>query len=127
MQKHFLETSGIGYQCCDNCGEAARRGNACDCIHAITDMDPEYGRENYPLIWFGDPASEHIAHRMRELPETKHALLIAVSGYGRAEDRERARQAGFDHHLVKPTSLDQLVKVIAAHEIRSQCLLPGGT
>jgi CheY-like chemotaxis protein len=57
---------------------------------------------------------------MRELPQTTHALLIAVSGYGRAEDRERARQAGFDHHLVKPTSVDQLVNVIAAHEIRSQ-------
>ena len=31
-----------------------------------------------------------------------HILLIALTGYGREEDRRRARQAGFDHHLVKP-------------------------
>ena len=29
-------------------------------------MDPEYGRENYPLIWFGDSASEHIVNRFHE-------------------------------------------------------------
>ena len=56
IQKEFIESGRIGYQCSDNCGEAARIGNGCDCIHAVTDMDPEYGRENYPLIWFGDSA-----------------------------------------------------------------------
>ena len=63
-----------------------------------------------------------VARQMRELPQTQDALLIAVSGYGSAEDRERARQAGFDHHLVKPTSVHQLVNVIAADEIRSKRL-----
>jgi two-component system CheB/CheR fusion protein len=74
------------------------------------------------LLDIGLPGMDgyEVARQMRELPQTTHALLIAVSGYGRAEDRERARQAGFDHHLVKPTSVDQLVNVIAAHEIRSQ-------
>jgi hypothetical protein len=48
VQKHFLETSGIGYQCDDNVGEAARVGDGCDCIHAITDADPQFGRGSYP-------------------------------------------------------------------------------
>jgi CheY-like chemotaxis protein len=39
--------------------------------------------------------------------------LIAVSGYGRAEDRERARTAGFDEHLVKPVDFSALHDAIA--------------
>lgn len=81
VQKHFLETSGIGYQCVDNIGEAARTGNGCNCIHAIADADPEFGRDNYPLIWFGDPASEHIANRLRNrgsilYPEIEHDEVL---------------------------------------------------
>jgi CheY-like chemotaxis protein len=59
-----------------------------------------------------------VARQMHELPRTKDALLIAVTGYGGVEDRERARQRGFDHHLVKPASVDQIVALIAAHERR---------
>jgi hypothetical protein len=81
IQKAFLESGRIGYQCDDNAGEAARTGNGCCCIHAITDMDPEYGRDNYPLLWFGDPASEHVVNRLHEArvvlqPETEHDWLI---------------------------------------------------
>ena len=77
VQKAFLESGRIGYQCDDNNGEAARTGDACCCIHAITDMDPDYGRDNYPLIWFGDSASEHIVDRFAERkslihPEIEH-------------------------------------------------------
>jgi hypothetical protein len=81
IQKEFLESGRIGFQCDDNNGEAARTGDGCCCIHAITDMDPEYGRSNYPLIWFGDSASEHIVDRFAERssllhPETEHDWLI---------------------------------------------------
>jgi CheY-like chemotaxis protein len=34
--------------------------------------------------------------------------LIAVTGYGQAEDRQRSRDAGFDAHLVKPVAVEQL-------------------
>jgi signal transduction histidine kinase len=40
------------------------------------------------------------------------AWLIAVSGYGQAEDRERSRQAGFDHHLVKPVNSQELLSLL---------------
>jgi CheY-like chemotaxis protein len=39
-------------------------------------------------------------------------VIVAVSGYGQPEDRERSRQAGFDEHLVKPVHRDALVTVI---------------
>ncbi len=35
-------------------------------------------------------------------------LLVALTGYGRDEDRARSREAGFDHHLVKPISIELL-------------------
>jgi signal transduction histidine kinase/ActR/RegA family two-component response regulator len=41
------------------------------------------------------------------------SLLVALTGYGSAEDRRRSAQAGFDSHLVKPTSLDELQAVLA--------------
>jgi len=39
--------------------------------------------------------------------------LIALTGYGQASDRERAVEAGFDAHLVKPVAVDTLQKLIA--------------
>ncbi len=41
----------------------------------------------------------------------QHELMVAVSGYGQPEDRRRSREAGFDHHLVKP--VDQVALVSA--------------
>jgi len=43
-----------------------------------------------------------IARQLRSHPETSEALLVAVTGYGRDEDRARAADAGFDCHFVKP-------------------------
>ena len=85
VQKEFLESGQIGYQCTDTVGEAARRGNACDCIHAITDMDPEYPRSRYPLIWFGDSATRIMVERVMERgalihPEVVHDWLDARLG-----------------------------------------------
>ena len=38
--------------------------------------------------------------------------MIAVSGYGQAEDRQRSREAGFDHHLVKPADSRALLAIL---------------
>jgi DNA-binding response OmpR family regulator len=40
-------------------------------------------------------------------------LLIAITGWGQAEDRRRASEAGFDHHFTKPVALDELLRLIA--------------
>jgi signal transduction histidine kinase len=43
-----------------------------------------------------------IARQLRERGATSHALLIALTGYGQKEDRQRAADAGFDYHFTKP-------------------------
>lgn len=52
-----------------------------------------------------------VAARLRQLPSTKNALLVALTGYGQLEDRDRSHQAGFDEHLVKPASVDDLQRL----------------
>jgi PAS domain S-box-containing protein len=54
-----------------------------------------------------------VARRLRLQPETAGALVVAVTGYGQKEDRERAHEAGFDHHLVKPIEADMLLSLLS--------------
>jgi signal transduction histidine kinase len=54
-----------------------------------------------------------VARRLRRLPATEHALLVAMTGYGQKEDQLRAVEAGFDRHFVKPTDPRMLVQLIA--------------
>jgi CheY-like chemotaxis protein len=53
-----------------------------------------------------------LAQRIRSGPAFGRALLVALSGYGREEDRQRALEAGFDHHLVKPPDLQALAALL---------------
>jgi hypothetical protein len=64
IQKAFIESGAIGYQCIDTVGEAARTGKGSNCIHAISDADPVFGRQAYPLVYFGEAASLHILRQM---------------------------------------------------------------
>ena len=41
--------------------------------------------------------------------------MIALSGYGQAQDRTMSESAGFDHHFVKPIGFDVLLNVLAKH------------
>lgn len=54
-----------------------------------------------------------VARRLRERPETKQALLIALTGYGYDDDRRRSTAAGFDAHLVKPVAPATLRALLA--------------
>jgi signal transduction histidine kinase len=54
-----------------------------------------------------------LARRLRDAEQTKGALLICVTGYGQGLDRQRALDAGFDHHLVKPADPNELTRLIA--------------
>jgi signal transduction histidine kinase/ActR/RegA family two-component response regulator len=49
-----------------------------------------------------------VARRIRALPEWQHLTLVALTGWGQDEDRRRSRQAGFDHHLIKPVDVRAL-------------------
>lgn len=59
----------------------------------------------------GYEAAAHI----RKQPGGDRMLLLALTGWGQDEDRERARSAGFDSHLVKPVNHEELNKLLTAH------------
>ncbi|MEO8628202.1 MAG: ATP-binding protein [Betaproteobacteria bacterium] len=67
------------------------------------------------LLDIGLPGTDGyaLARRLRALTELRDATLIAVTGYGLPEDRERSKAAGFDHHLVKPIDFEVLRALLA--------------
>ena len=64
-------------------------------------------------IGLPDVSGLALAPRLRTLPGMDGVLIVAVTGYGRAEDRKLAANAGFDHYLVKPLDVDALFELIA--------------
>jgi CheY-like chemotaxis protein len=54
------------------------------------------------------------ARQLRAEPSGRDVRLIALTGYGFPEDRERSRAAGFDSHLVKPVTPDELRQQLSA-------------
>ena len=53
-----------------------------------------------------------VAQRLRESATTRNSTLIAVTGWGQDKDRQRAHQAGFDHHMVKPVDPQQIERLL---------------
>lgn len=53
-----------------------------------------------------------LARLLRQFPETRHCVLVAVTGWGQDKDRDLSRNAGFNHHLVKPVELGQILEII---------------
>ena len=54
-----------------------------------------------------------VAERLRANPELRETVLVAMTGYGQAEDKKETREAGFTLHLVKPVEPDVLQKLLA--------------
>jgi|GEM_PF-2551280 len=63
-------------------------------------------------IGMPDMSGYDLARHIRDLVEISQPVLVALTGYGQATDREAAYAAGFDQHLVKPVSLGDLVKLL---------------
>jgi CheY-like chemotaxis protein len=54
-----------------------------------------------------------VCRRIRSLPWGRDILIIAVTGWGQIQDRERSREAGFDGHLTKPVEMSALQEALA--------------
>jgi CheY-like chemotaxis protein len=54
-----------------------------------------------------------VAESLRSDPATSSIRLIALTAYGSADDRQRSIRSGFEAHLVKPASIDQLRRVLS--------------
>lgn len=63
-------------------------------------------------IGLPDMDGYELARRLRASPFAAHATLIALTGYGQPQDVTRSRDAGFDHHLVKPADARRLLALI---------------
>ena len=76
-------------------------------------------RPDFILLDIGLPGMDgyEVAARLRQDECCKDAVIIAVSGYGQEEDRRRSREAGFDHHLIKPLDQDVLLSLLSAEGV----------
>jgi signal transduction histidine kinase len=75
-------------------------------------------RESHPdliICDIGLPGMDgfQVARAVREDNALKGTLLVALSGYAQPEDLERAHEAGFNHHLAKPPSLEKLEEILS--------------
>jgi signal transduction histidine kinase/ActR/RegA family two-component response regulator len=64
-------------------------------------------------IGLPDMTGYELARRLRRQPGHAGAVFVALTGYGQERDRELSRQAGFDHHLVKPVDIAKLAQILA--------------
>lgn len=69
------------------------------------------------LLDIGLPGMDgyQVARTLRGLPQTCDSLLIALTGYGQEEDRQRSKAAGFSEHFVKPVDVESLFRAIERH------------
>jgi CheY-like chemotaxis protein len=67
------------------------------------------------LLDLGLPGMDgfEVCREIRALPEGRAILVIAVTGWGRPEDRARTTEAGFDAHLVKPVDYSALLRLLS--------------
>lgn len=74
-------------------------------VHAVDAWQPEV-----VLLDIGLPGIDgyEVARRVRQSAFGKDVMLVALTGWGQDKDRERASDAGFDLHWVKPVGLDKL-------------------
>ncbi len=84
--------------------------NGADAIEAVRDFKPRA-----VLLDIGLPGLDgyEVARRLRQQPGGKELTLLALSGYGHEEARERARGAGFDDHLTKPATPNDLLAILS--------------
>lgn len=61
-----------------------------------------------------------VARRLRLNPDNEGMLVVAVTGYGKEEDRYRGQAAGFHHHLVKPVDPGALQALLASAAARAE-------
>jgi len=55
-----------------------------------------------------------VARRLRAEPWGANIVLVAVTGWGQAQDRQRTAEAGFDYHLIKPVMPEALTQLLAS-------------
>jgi CheY-like chemotaxis protein len=88
-----------------------------EALQVIETFDPEV-----VLVDLGMPGMDgyEVCRRIRATSGRRQMLLIALTGWGQDEDRERSRRAGFDHHLVKPLNVQKLRTLLEYRALESR-------
>ena len=75
-------------------------------------------RPEVMLLDIGLPGMDgyEVAEQLRAEEWSKDSVLIAVSGYGEQQARDRSKAAGFHHHLVKPVDFDTILALLGRYE-----------
>ncbi len=81
-----------------------------EAVEAVATFEPDV-----VLLDIGLPKLNgyEVARKIREEPWGQKMVLVALTGWGQDEDREKAKEAGFNAHLVKPVSFPTLTKLLA--------------
>ena len=58
------------------------------------------------------------ARRIRAAAPERPPHLVALTGWGQEDDRNRSRESGFDHHLVKPVDAEALIALLSSLQRR---------
>ncbi len=84
--------------------------NGPQAVQKAMDIDPHIA-----LVDLGLPGFDgfEVARRLRKDPRTRGMLLVAVTGYGMADDQRKSSEAGFDAHVVKPVTPERLDEILA--------------
>jgi len=84
--------------------------NGSDALDCLADYKPDV-----VLLDLGMPglSGYEVARRIREAPGAGGVTIVALTGWGQREDRNRTSEAGFDHHLVKPANVEALEMILA--------------
>jgi len=83
-------------------------------------------RPDLALVDLGLPGLDgyELARRVRAAENGADLYLVALTGYGGANDKTEAQRAGYDRHLTKPISLQELLQVVNAASLRRQAAGP---
>jgi len=84
--------------------------NAAEGLSAVSELSPDIVICDISLS--SDTDGYDIASEIKQNDGFSSIFLIALSGYGRPEDKEKSKAAGFDEHLTKPTNFDKLIHLI---------------
>jgi signal transduction histidine kinase/CheY-like chemotaxis protein len=114
--------------------------DACDSLQALFEMEncqvataydgyeavqaTEQAMPDMIVMDLGMPCMDgyEAARRIRSQPGSKEVLMIALTGWGQSDARQRTIEAGFDHHLIKPVNFDEIRQLATGRLFKGQLL-----
>ncbi len=102
----------------ENCSVATAYDGV-EAVHAVEQAMPEI-----IVMDLGMPSMDgyEAARRIRRQPGSQEVLMIALTGWGQSDARQRTIEAGFDHHLIKPVNFDEIKRLANGRLARTPTL-----